>query len=257
MVTPFIGGLWDESAQRLTLWLAADMAGVSSPAVMFTGYLFTDTENLTGVVGSVVFTLAGQIEHFALLDPLRIGLSQTRDLADVTRDLGAIRDFPLSVPPKVFEAVRSHFGVPDGVLNVLVPEVVLQSPRVVAIVGELEPTGMAQHVRMDREWHLGGFPDALDEAVETDGADWPAALGNERRRPWGNRGVAYEEPASRHRKPGARWESRDEQLNQAIEIIKEMLAQRTGEAANVIEGTAEPVVLPASEVLSQRRYCRG
>ena len=67
-----------------------------------------------------------------------------RDLVDVARDLGAIRDFPLSVPPKVFEAVRSHFGVPDRVLNVFVPEVVLQGPRVVAIVGELEPAGMAK-----------------------------------------------------------------------------------------------------------------
>ena len=53
------------------------------------------------------------------------------------------------------------------------PEVVLQSPRVVAIVGELEPTGMAKHVRVDREWQLGGLADALDKAVETDGAIGP------------------------------------------------------------------------------------
>ena len=64
-------------------------------------------------------------------------------------------------------------------LNVLVPEIVLQRPRVMAIVGEFEPTGMAKHVRVDREWHLGSLADALDEAVETDGADWSAALGNE------------------------------------------------------------------------------
>ena len=51
----------------------------------------------------------------------------------------------------------------------------LQGPRVVAIVSELEPTGVAKHVWVDRKWHLGGFADALDEAVETDGADWPAA----------------------------------------------------------------------------------
>jgi hypothetical protein len=44
------------------------------------------------------------------------------------------------------------------VLDVLVPEVVLQRPRVVAIVGELEPTGMAQHVRVEREWHLAASP---------------------------------------------------------------------------------------------------
>ena len=84
-----------------------------------------------------------------------------------------------SVPPKVFESVGRQFGVPDGVLNVFVAQVVLEGPRVVAIVGELEPTGMAEHVRVDREWHLGGLPEALDKPVETDGADWTAALGNE------------------------------------------------------------------------------
>ena len=50
---------------------------------------------------------------------------------------------PSSVPPKVLEPVGSHFGVPDRVLDVLVPEVVLQGARVVAVVRELEPTGMA------------------------------------------------------------------------------------------------------------------
>jgi hypothetical protein len=56
---------------------------------------------------------------------------------------------------------------------------VLQGPRIVTIICELEPTGVAKHVRVDREWHLGGLSEALDEPVETDGADWPAALGNE------------------------------------------------------------------------------
>jgi hypothetical protein len=59
------------------------------------------------------------------------------------------------------------------VLDVLVPEVVLQSPCVVAVVGKFEPTGMAKHVRVDREWHVSGFPEALDEAVETDGMIGP------------------------------------------------------------------------------------
>jgi hypothetical protein len=59
------------------------------------------------------------------------------------------------------------------------PEVVLQGPGVMAIVREFEPTGVAKHVWVDREWHLGGLPESLDKPVETDGADWPAALGNE------------------------------------------------------------------------------
>ena len=53
------------------------------------------------------------------------------------------------------------------------PEVVLQGARVVAIIGELEPTGMAKHVRVDREWHLGGLAEALDEPVEADGLMGP------------------------------------------------------------------------------------
>src|SRR5262249_60598932 len=36
---------------------------------------------------------------------------------------------PSSVPPKILESVGRHFGVPDRVLNVLVPEVMLQGPR--------------------------------------------------------------------------------------------------------------------------------
>jgi hypothetical protein len=99
-----------------------------------------------------------------------------RRVADLVRLLGASTTL---IPPKVPEAVGCHVGVSDRVLNVLVPEIVLQGSRVVAIVGELEPAGMAKHVWVDREWHLGGLTDTLDEAVETDGADWPAALGNE------------------------------------------------------------------------------
>jgi hypothetical protein len=47
-----------------------------------------------------------------------------------------------SASPKVLEPVGCHVGVPDGVLNVLVAEIVLQGSRVVAIVGQLEPTGV-------------------------------------------------------------------------------------------------------------------
>ena len=39
----------------------------------------------------------------------------------------------------------------------------------------------------------------------------------------------------------------DEQIDEAIEAIQTMLAARAGEAATVIEGTAEPAALPASQ----------
>ena len=66
-----------------------------------------------------------------------------------------------SVPPKILEPVGRHFGVPDRVLDVLVPEVLLQGPRVVAIICELEPAGLAKHVGVDRVWHLGSLSAAL------------------------------------------------------------------------------------------------
>src|SRR5262249_5750501 len=63
----------------------------------------------------------------------------------------------------------------------LVPEVVLEGARVVAVIRELEPAGMAKHVRVDRKWHLGGLAEPLDEAVGPNRAKPPAALGNEYR----------------------------------------------------------------------------
>src|SRR5262245_10861957 len=42
----------------------------------------------------------------------------------------------------------------------------------------------------------------------------------------------------------------DEEIEQAIEAIQTMLAARAGEAAKVIEGTAEPAALPAPEAQS-------
>ena len=85
----------------------------------------------------------------------------------------------LLILPEVSEAGWRKLGVAHRVLDILVPEVVLQGPRVVAIIGELKTTGMAQHVWVDWERHLGSLADALDEAVETYGAHWPPALGNE------------------------------------------------------------------------------
>jgi hypothetical protein len=49
------------------------------------------------------------------------------------------------------ESIGRQLGVPDGVLDVAVAEVVLDRPRVVALIGELEAAGMTQYVRMHWE----------------------------------------------------------------------------------------------------------
>ena len=74
--------------------------------------------------------------------------SRQRWVADLVRLLGASTTL---IPPKVLEAIRRHFGVSDGVLDVLVAEVVLQGPRVVAIIGQLEPAGMAMQQRCTKK----------------------------------------------------------------------------------------------------------
>jgi hypothetical protein len=64
-------------------------------------------------------------------------------------------------------------------LDIFVAEIVLQGAGIVAIIGELVPTSMAQHVRMDRERHPGGFPEALDKPMKADWAHWSTTLRNE------------------------------------------------------------------------------
>jgi hypothetical protein len=58
---PFTG-FWDELAQKLTVSLVS----AESPIVLqiLVGYFFTDSVNLLGVTGSVIFTLTGYVENF-------------------------------------------------------------------------------------------------------------------------------------------------------------------------------------------------
>jgi len=51
---------------------------------------------------------------------------------------------PLS--PEILEPVGRHFGVAHRVLDVLMPEVVLQGSGVVTIIGKLKPAGVSEHV---------------------------------------------------------------------------------------------------------------
>jgi len=65
------------------------------------------------------------------------------------------------------------------VLDIFVPQIVLQGAGVVAIVCKLEPAGMPEHVRMDCKRHLGALAEALNEMMEAHWADRPATFANE------------------------------------------------------------------------------
>jgi hypothetical protein len=70
------------------------------------------------------------------------------------------------------------------VLDVFVSEVVLQGARVVPVIGEFETTGVAQHVRVDREGHLGLFAEPTHHAPEPNSTHWRPALAHEHIAPW-------------------------------------------------------------------------
>jgi len=68
----------------------------------------------------------------------------------------AIRDTQPSLSPKILESRRRQLGIPDGVLNVLVAEIGLQRPRVVASIGQCKSAGVAEHMRVRFDGQLSG-----------------------------------------------------------------------------------------------------
>ena len=81
--------------------------------------------------------------------------------------------------PQFFEPPWIGCGVPDGVLNVSMSEIILNDPGVGSLVGKREAASMTQHVGMGREGQDGGFAANL-QLIRAAGRSWtrmPAARG--------------------------------------------------------------------------------
>src|SRR5262245_46689085 len=59
------------------------------------------------------------------------------------------------------------------------PKVMLQGACVMSVVGEFEPAGMAEHVRMHTERHLGSLPEPRNHSAATDRAHGRSPLTHE------------------------------------------------------------------------------
>jgi hypothetical protein len=94
-------------------------------------------------------------------------IEQFRQLGEIEYHLPPL---PNSPPPEIPKPIRSQLRVAHRVLNVAVPEPSLQRPGIVPLVGKLVATAMAQHVRMDREWHASPVAETLDQAWKLFGA---------------------------------------------------------------------------------------
>jgi hypothetical protein len=62
-----------------------------------------------------------------------------------------------ALSPQLLKPGRIGGGVPDGVLNVSMPEIILNEPRIRALISKRKATGMAQYVQMGKEGEGGGL----------------------------------------------------------------------------------------------------
>ena len=94
---------------------------------------------------SCVFMLIGPVH-------LEMVLSINNIVADLRQKFGDgyLASHNAYLPPQFLEPRRIGGGIPDGVLNVAVTEVVLNETQVVTAIGEIEATGVPQHMRPDR-----------------------------------------------------------------------------------------------------------
>jgi hypothetical protein len=84
-----------------------------------------------------------------------------------------------SVPPKRLEPIRRQRRVAGRILEITMPQVSLQGPRIDAVIRKLVAAGVAQHmgVRFDAEIRHDGCP--LDHAREARRRERRAALRRE------------------------------------------------------------------------------
>ena len=70
-----------------------------------------------------------------------------------------------SVFPEALKSVRRQSRVTDGRIDRLVPEIMLDRPRVLAVIGKLVPAGMTQHVAVNKKWEASRLASPRDHAL--------------------------------------------------------------------------------------------
>lgn len=84
-----------------------------------------------------------------------VALSKREDSNAFRIDARAYRGSWITLAPQFLELSGIGGGIAHGVLNVAVPEIVLDEPGVCALVCEGKIAGMAQHVGMNSHRELG------------------------------------------------------------------------------------------------------
>jgi hypothetical protein len=58
----------------------------------------------------------------------------------------------LLVLPETRKSIRRKRGISRRALQIPMPEIVGKAPGIVSIIGQLEPAGVPEHMRVHRKW---------------------------------------------------------------------------------------------------------
>jgi len=86
----------------------------------------------------------------------------------------------IDLPPQPLKPGRIRRGVSDGMLNVPVSQVILDEPRIRALVGQGEAAGVAEHVRMGDQGQPGPFAIGADQDPHHLATEGAAAIADEK-----------------------------------------------------------------------------
>ena len=78
--------------------------------------------------------------------------------------------------PKIFEPLLAQFGVAGGVLDRAMTKPILNCSCVMPGVGQRVAAGVPQHVDVNLKREARTLADALDQAIDSVGGEWGAAL---------------------------------------------------------------------------------
>ena len=73
----------------------------------------------------------------------------------------------ISIAPRNLEPIRHQLGAANGMRNILVPGIMLDSKGVDAVVGHLLAGAVPKHVRIDRKADVGVFPSPSNNPANT------------------------------------------------------------------------------------------
>src|SRR5262249_31370793 len=102
-------------------------------------------------------------------------------LVGAKRTLISVVDFLVHAPvlPEFRKPIRRKRPISCPRLQIAMPEIMRERAGILALVGELVPRRMSQHVGMDWEWELSGSAGALDHPQEPRRCDRSTSFGDE------------------------------------------------------------------------------